>query len=61
MGDDFLMLAYHDTESGVPLHDDRKWFEFIVFDAFLQAAGVVNDHLPHCYRHADLRKITKRP
>ena len=28
------MLAYHDTEWGVPLHDDRKLFEFLVLDAF---------------------------
>jgi DNA-3-methyladenine glycosylase I len=26
------MIAYHDTEWGVPLHDDRKLFEFIVLD-----------------------------
>jgi DNA-3-methyladenine glycosylase I len=31
---DPLMLEYHDTEWGVPVHDDRKWFEFIVLDAF---------------------------
>lgn len=23
---------YHDTEWGVPLHDDRKWFEFLILD-----------------------------
>jgi DNA-3-methyladenine glycosylase I len=34
MGDDRLMLRYHDSEWGVPLHNDRKWFEFIVLDAF---------------------------
>lgn len=28
------MLAYHDTEWGVPLHDERKHFEFLVLDAF---------------------------
>ena len=27
-----LMLDYHDREWGVPLHDDRKLFEFIVLD-----------------------------
>lgn len=32
--EDQLMLAYHDTEWGVPLHDDRKFFEFLVLDAF---------------------------
>ncbi len=29
-----LMTAYHDEEWGVPLHDDRKLFEFLVLDAF---------------------------
>ncbi|MDQ7839799.1 MAG: DNA-3-methyladenine glycosylase I [bacterium] len=29
-----LMVAYHDTEWGVPVHDDRKLFEFLVLDAF---------------------------
>ena len=29
-----LMVAYHDEEWGVPLHDDRKLFEYIVLDAF---------------------------
>lgn len=32
--DDPLMIKYHDHEWGVPVHDDRKWFEFIVLDAF---------------------------
>jgi len=30
--DDPLMIAYHDTEWGTPLHDDRKLYEFIVLD-----------------------------
>ncbi len=33
-GGDALMQAYHDTEWGVPLHDDRKIFEFMILDAF---------------------------
>ena len=33
-GTDPLMLAYHNEEWGVPLHDDRKLFEFLVLDAF---------------------------
>jgi DNA-3-methyladenine glycosylase I len=28
------MIRYHDTEWGVPLHDDRKLYEFLVLDAF---------------------------
>lgn len=31
-GDDPLMIAYHDAEWGVPLHDDRKLFEFLVLE-----------------------------
>jgi DNA-3-methyladenine glycosylase I len=33
VGADPLMVAYHDTEWGVPVHDDRKLFEFMVLDA----------------------------
>jgi DNA-3-methyladenine glycosylase I len=32
-GDNELMRIYHDTEWGVPLHDNRKLFEFLVLDA----------------------------
>lgn len=31
---DPLMLAYHDTEWGVPVTEERKLFEFITLDAF---------------------------
>jgi DNA-3-methyladenine glycosylase I len=27
-----LMIEYHDTEWGVPLHDDQKLFEFLIFE-----------------------------
>jgi DNA-3-methyladenine glycosylase I len=30
--DDPLMLQYHDREWGVPVHDDRKHFEFLVLE-----------------------------
>ena len=29
-----LLISYHDEEWGVPAHDDRKLFEFLVLDAF---------------------------
>lgn len=32
--DDPLMVRYHDEEWGVPVHDDRLWFEFLVLEAF---------------------------
>src|SRR5690242_19331393 len=31
-GADPLMLRYHDLEWGVPVHDDRKHFEFLVLE-----------------------------
>jgi DNA-3-methyladenine glycosylase I len=32
-GDDPLYVRYHDTEWGVPLHEDRRLFEFLVLEA----------------------------
>jgi DNA-3-methyladenine glycosylase I len=32
-GEDPLMLEYHDREWGVPVHDDRRHFEFLVLEA----------------------------
>ena len=32
-GDD-LYIAYHDTEWGVPVHDDRRLYEFLVLETF---------------------------
>ncbi len=29
-----LLIEYHDNEWGVPLHDDRKLFEFLVLEGF---------------------------
>ena len=31
-GDDPLMIAYHDDEWGVPIHDDRRWYEKLLLD-----------------------------
>ena len=31
---DEMMIQYHDEEWGVPIHDDKKHFEFLVLDAF---------------------------
>ncbi len=31
-GSDPLYIAYHDTEWGVPVHEDRKLFEFLVLE-----------------------------
>jgi DNA-3-methyladenine glycosylase I len=29
-----MMIEYHDTEWGVPVHDDNRLFEYMVLDAF---------------------------
>ena len=39
--DDQLMIKYHDEEWGVPLHNDRKLFEFFVLSYIF---------LPRCRR-----------
>lgn len=31
-GEDRLMISYHDKEWGVPLHNDRKLFEFLILE-----------------------------
>lgn len=34
LGKNQVMVDYHDQEWGVPVHDDKKHFEFLVLDAF---------------------------
>jgi DNA-3-methyladenine glycosylase I len=33
-GNDALMLEYHQFEWGIPQHDDRKLFEFLILESF---------------------------
>ncbi len=33
-GTDPLYIAYHDTEWGIPVHDDRKLFEMLILEGF---------------------------
>ncbi len=33
-GDDSLYVAYHDTEWGVPVYDDKTLFEFLLLETF---------------------------
>jgi len=37
-----LMIAYHDREWGVPLHNDRKLFEYMVLDGSLSPWGCLS-------------------
>jgi len=59
---DELMLAYHNNDWGVPLHDDRKLFEFMVLDAF--QAGLSwkivlykRENFRRAFDNFDVRKI----
>jgi DNA-3-methyladenine glycosylase I len=59
---DPLMIRYHDEEWGVPLHDDRKHFEFFVLDCFqagLSWKTVLNkrENFEKAFDRFDFRKI----
>ena len=41
-GADELMIAYHDTEWGVPVHDDQKQFEFLTLESCTGRAELVD-------------------
>jgi len=62
--DDPLILRYHDEEWGVPIHDDRKIFEFFVLDAFqagLSWRTVLHkrEHLRKAFDNFNVKKISK--
>jgi len=46
---DEQMLAYHNTEWGTPVHDDKKHFEFLVLDCF--QAGLSWKTILHRRKH----------
>jgi DNA-3-methyladenine glycosylase I len=48
-----LAIRYHDEEWGVPVHDDRRWFEFLILEG--AQAGLSWDTIlrkREAYRHA---------
>ncbi len=61
---DPLMIEYHDTEWGVPVHDDAKLFEFLVLDAM--QAGLSwrtvlkkRENFRKAFRQFDPEKVAK--
>ncbi|MCX6165884.1 MAG: DNA-3-methyladenine glycosylase I [Ignavibacteriae bacterium] len=59
-----LMIKYHDKEWGVPLHNDRKLFEFIILDAFqagLSWNTIINKrkNFKKAFDNFDAKKIAK--
>ena len=63
-GSDQLMCEYHDNEWGVPVHDDRKLFEFLVLDAFqagLSWSTILKkrENFRRAFDNFDYKKIAK--
>lgn len=59
-----LMVEYHDKEWGVPLHNDKKLFEFLVLDAFqagLSWSTILNKrkNFEKAFDKFDPKKISK--
>lgn len=62
--DDPLYVAYHDTEWGVPVHDDTKLFEFIVLEsaqAGLSWRTILHrrDGYRKAFKNFDYKKVAK--
>ena len=63
-GDDPLMLAYHDEEWGVPLHDDRGLFEFLILEgaqAGLSWSTILNKRAQYrkAFDRFDAKKVAR--
>src|SRR3989338_7576599 len=63
-GNDERMIAYHDHEWGVPCHDDKKLFEYVVLDTF--QAGLSwrtilhkRENFRYAFADFDAKKITR--
>src|SRR5580698_6637919 len=63
-GDDPAMRRYHDTEWGVPLHDDNKLFEYLILEgaqAGLSWQTILNkrDNYRKAFANFDPSKVAK--
>lgn len=61
-GTDPLYVQYHDEEWGVPIHDDRKWFEKILLDSAQAGLSWITilrkrENYRKAYDNFDYRKI----
>jgi DNA-3-methyladenine glycosylase I len=59
-----VMRAYHDTEWGVPLHDDQKLFEFLVLEgmqAGLSWSTILNkrENFRAAFQHFDVARVAR--
>ncbi|MFX0033866.1 MAG: DNA-3-methyladenine glycosylase I [Candidatus Hermodarchaeota archaeon] len=63
-GNDPLMIEYHDKEWGVPQHDDRELFEFLILEgmqAGLSWSTILKkrENFRHALDNFDYKKISK--
>ena len=63
-GTDPLYIHYHDTEWGVPLHNDRKLFEFLILDGAQAGLSWITilkkrQNYRKAFHHFDPQKIAK--
>lgn len=63
-GSDPLMIAYHDEEWGVPLHDDRALFEFLILEgaqAGLSWSTILKKRQAYrtAFSHFDPKKVAR--
>jgi len=61
-GDDALYQSYHDTEWGVPIHDDHQLFEFLCLEGAQAGLSWITilrkrDHYRRVFDRFDARKI----
>jgi len=59
-----LYIAYHDTEWGVPVHDDRKLFEFLVLEGAQAGLSWITilkkrENYRRAFDNFDVRKVAR--
>jgi 3-methyladenine DNA glycosylase len=59
---DPLLIEYHDTEWGVPIHDDGKIFEFLILEGFQAGLSWLTilrkrENFRNAFDHFDFNKI----
>ena len=61
---DPLYIKYHDEEWGVPIHDDKKLFEFLVLESFQAGLSWLTvlrkrENFRKAFANFDAKKISK--
>ena len=61
---DELSVAYHDSEWGVPVHEDRTWFEFLILEGAQAGLSWITilkkrDAYRRAFDNFDVRKVAR--